>query len=465
MILWSPPSVHAYGAGVGNCQSENILVLVADDLGVDRVGAYTYTNNQGQTIAPATTNIDQLAAEGVLFRRAWAAPGCSASRGSSLTGRYPNRLGVGSAIGSNGSGDTGLRDDFVTIGDSIPSTYTRVILSKWHLAGSGPLGALAQGLDHAPRCGFDVHLGTFGNLGGQTTYFDWNLLLSLASSLSATTETAITGTYATTYSTDSALRAIRALGDSPWFIWVGFHAPHPPYHIPPAHLIQTPGLDTTQNIGKGKAMVEALDTEIGRLLAGISPDVRSRTTIIFYGDNGTHAHLVQPPFSGGHSKGTVYNGGVHVPMIVSSPRTPAALYGSECNALVDVTDLLPTIVELSGGAPVPGLDGTSMVPYLNDPSTPSQRDWIYAEKFKPNFVPIPGQTIGSFPLTKYHQAVRGPRFKLMRETESLGTVLQMFDMRSDYFESQNLLSAEGNPPAALQAEFDSLLAVLDRMAL
>lgn len=464
LLLLHPPSFGSRATARETARCENVLILIADDLGIDRVRAYGYTNSQGMLIAPNTSNIDQLAAEGILFRNAWAAPACSTSRASALTGRYPNRVGVGAAISSNGSGDTGLRDDYDTIADLLPVPYRRAVLGKWHVAGPGSLGALTQGIDHAPRCGFEVHVGTFANLVGSQTYFDWLLLQSSILNLPATSETWVNGQYATTYTTDSAIRTINNFDDQPWFLLVSFNAPHTPYHVPPAALIQTPGLDTTQNLGKGKAMIEALDTEIGRLLASISPDVRAHTTVIFYGDNGTQFNLVQPPFSGGKSKGTVYNGGVHVPMIVSSPLIPPQHVGAECAALIDVTDLLPTVLEVVGVSAPTTIDGVSMVPYLQDPSTASQRAWIYAEKFKPNFVPAAGQTIGDQTLTQHHQAVRDARYKLIRQWGTASETFLMFDLATDYFETQNLLDAQNQPPPSLQTTYNALRSVLTRMA-
>lgn len=444
---------------------ENILVLVADDMGIDRLRAYGYLGAGGAPIAPQTESIDRLAAEGVLFRTAWSAPTCTPSRGSALTGLYPNRLGIGGVMGVTGVGDTGLRDDFETIADLLPPAYRRAIIGKWHLAGPGRVGALAQGIDHAVRCGFDGHLGTFANLTLGQSYFDWLLLVAHTSDPSGASQTRIEGEYATTVTTDIALRAIDAYGDNPWFLWVAFHAPHTPYHVPPAHLIQSPGLNLGTHIGRGKAMIEALDLEIGRLLAGIPPNIRARTTVVFYGDNGTQKDLVEAPFLPLKAKGSVYNGGIHVPLIISSSRTASAKLGSECDALVDITDLLPTVLELSGVAVPAFLDGTSLVPYLVDPATPSLRGWIYAEKFKPNFVPVPGGTIGDQALTMYHQAVRNERYKLVRRWPVAGTArLQFFDLRTDYFESNDLLGPSGAPPSALQGDFEELLGVLREMA-
>lgn len=444
---------------------ENVLVLIADDLGIDRIQAYGFRDQQGSLIAPLTPNIDRLASSGVLFRTAWAAPACSSSRSSALSGLYPNRIGVGAAIGSNGSGSSGARDDFTFIPDLLPPGYGRAVLGKWHLAGPGQIGGLTRGFDHAPRCGFDLHLGTFANLGAGTTYFNWQMLFAVATNLAAAGETPVTNLYATTNTTDNALRMIESWGERPWLLWVAFNAPHKPYHVPPAHLFHDPALNLATDRGKGKAMIESLDTEIGRLLQQMDPAVLARTTIIFYGDNGTQKALVQPPFPNSKAKGTIFNGGVHVPLIVTSPRTPPARRGSECTALTDITDLLPTIVELCNGSATTGVDGLSLVPYLLDPALPSQRKWIFAERFKPNFVPAPGVSISTVSLTQHHQTARDDRYKLIRLRSWNGSpdTLFLHDVQIDYFETQNLLNGRGNPPPYAQPSFDRLLAVLNSM--
>jgi arylsulfatase A-like enzyme len=445
----------------------NVLVLVADDLGIDRVRAYGFQNQQGNLIAPLTSRIDQLAAQGVLFRSAWAAPACSPARACALTGRYPNRTGVGQAIDL--PGETGLRDDELTIADLLPPEYGTAVVGKWHLAGRGPLGALTQGLDHAPRCGFDLHCGTFANFYGSQSYFDWALLLSKATNLAETGEFWVHGEYATTRTTDIALRTIRTFGERPWFLWVAYNAPHKPYHVPPAHLIQSPNLNLQTELGRGKAMIEALDAEIGRLLDGIPAAIRARTTVVFLGDNGTAKPLVQAPFPPLKAKGTVYNGGVHVPLIVAGAGIRPEQQGSECAALVDISDLLPTVAELCGAPLPPQADGHSLVPYFSDPAAPSQRTWIYAERFGPNFVPEPGRTLGDAGLLFHDQTARDARYKLVRKWSSAGgpqgsEVLEFYDLEADYFETADLLDILGLPPPPLQSAFDALREVAARMA-
>lgn len=450
-------------------QQENILILIGDDLGVDRVRAYGYRNQRGELIAPRTSNLDRLAREGILFRKAWAAPACSQSRATALTGLYSNRTGIGRYIRGAPGAQTGLRDDFVTMADLLPAPYRAAVIGKWHLSDIGGLGSLTGGLDHAPRCGFDLHAGSKANLQPGNPYRDWSMVLSQRWNLPASRLVQIYGRYATTRTTADALRVIESFGNGPWLVWVAYNAPHKPLHIPPANLIQSTDLDLNTDLGQGKAMIEALDTKIGRLLSGIGPEVLARTTVIFFGDNGTQEDLIEPPFPPDKDKGTVYNGGIHVPLLVMSPRIPPRARGMECEALVDVSDLLPTIADLVGVTPPSGVDGVSLLPYFSNPTLPSLRPWIFAERFEPNFIPQPGETIADQELTFHEQTARNQRYKLCRwwEKDTAGNVTEtegFFDLETDYFETTDMLDANGNPPPVLRGHYRELKAVLTTMS-
>src|SRR5262249_8385783 len=132
-----------------------------------------------------------------------------------------------------------------------------------------------------------------------------------------------------------------------------------------------------------KATVEALDTEIGRLLAGIAAPERARTTVLFLGDNGTDSCVQQPPFW--NAKGTLYEGGIHVPLIASGYAVPAR---AECASPVNACAVFATVAELAGvdlRATVPGLtlDSVSLVPCFGAPDFAPRR-FAYAETFTPN---------------------------------------------------------------------------------
>ena len=140
-------------------------------------------------------------------------------------------------------------------------------------------------------------------------------------------------------------------------------------------------------------------------------DVLAATTIIFVIDNGTAHAGVTPPWRSSHAKATLYEAGVNVPLVIAGPGVSAP--GSECGALVHVVDLFATVAEIAGidlgqlssedGKPL-RIDGLSLMPYLEDSSAESQRDFIYQDLFGPN---------GFGPYQFERRMVRDERYKLV----------------------------------------------------
>jgi arylsulfatase A-like enzyme len=128
-------------------KSPNILVIMADDFGVDQVGVYA----EGD--ATCTPNIDNLASEGMLFRNAYTNPVCKPSRASIVTGQFGFRTGIG-----NPGRDGELDPNEVTIADLLPQ-YRTAFLGKWHLGGQDP--------NHPNLVGFDDFAGSLGGGRGQ----------------------------------------------------------------------------------------------------------------------------------------------------------------------------------------------------------------------------------------------------------------------------------------------------------
>jgi arylsulfatase A-like enzyme len=192
----------------------------------------------------------------------------------------------------------------------------------------------------------------------------------------------------------------------------------------------------------GRAMIEAMDTEIGRVLR-VTEEVAPNTIVIFLGDNGTAATLVRPPFVADRAKGTVYEGGVNVPLVVRGPGIPVG----ECEALVHVVDLFATISEL-GGNPSSSEDSISIVPYFTDPLQPSLREFVYSEWFSPNGPP---------PYATHERCVREERYKLIRQ---LGAPDEFYDLDVDPMEWNDLMP---HLTSEQQAAYDRLAAELLRL--
>ncbi len=342
----------------------NVLLVVLDDVGTDKIGAYHEVPQ-----CPRTPRIDALAAEGLLFRNAYANPLCSATRAALLTGRYGRRTGVGGNIPDKGR--WGLPLEEVTLAELLGAHgYATAAVGKWHLMGPGaPEVAL-----HPNRQGFAHYQGALHNLyfgagPERPGYFHYDKTID-----GTTTRV---DEYATSATTDDALCELERLPE-PWFLYVAYNAAHAPLHAPPGSSLapDAPKADEYD------AMVEHVDGEIERLLEGLAPAQRAHTVIVLLGDNGTNPDAIRPPRDPEEGKATLYEGGVNVPLIVAG--TCVARRGSETAALAHVVDLFPTLAALAGvardeeSAPLDGLD---LAAVLANPDDPGPRRFVYCERF------------------------------------------------------------------------------------
>lgn len=384
----------------------NLLVVVADDLGVDAIATYA----EGTAPAP-TPNLDALAARGILFRSAWAYPTCSPARAALQTGRHAVRNGVGQ-VGAALALDEPTLPELL---DARGSGHAHAWIGKWHLA-----GANGDRL-HPNRSGWSHFAGVLA--GRVPSYTRWERIVDGV----AATSTA----YATTQTVDDALTWIRAR-TGPWVCVVAFVAPHEPFHEPPAHLHgqDLRGLDpATTPLPFYRAATEALDRELGRLLAGLGAET-ARTDVVFTADNGTPRNVSVAPFRGNHAKDTPYEGGVNVPLVVAGPSVSRP--GREVADVVSITDLYATAVELAGVAdpwPWIRIDGVSLVPYLRDTARSPLHTAVYAESF----------ALGSDPDADGFAIARNQRYKLIRWFSPGGARDEFYDLTGDAFETRDLL--------------------------
>jgi arylsulfatase A-like enzyme len=405
-------------AAIASAQT-NTLVLLADDLGVDMVEYYAEGPNP-----PPTPTLNKLARDGTIFRNAWSNPVCSPTRATIHTGRYSFRTGIGMQIGhSSGLGLNVAELTLPELLDSRPDLHIKhAAFGKWHM-GNENLSPLDHGYSH--------FAGTLNNiiLDLGHDYYLWPKNVNGVESISTT--------YATVDTVEEALAWIETAPE-PWFCYVAFNAPHNPFHIPPAgtYTIVLPDVDPREfPYPFYRATVQSLDLEIGRMLRTMGTELVDRTNIIFAGDNGTPREASVAPFIPAHAKLSPYEGGINVPLIIHGPAVSTP--GSEVSALVNTTDLFATIAELSGmnlavDLP-PGLkhDSVSIVPYLNDPATPSIRETVYAELFLPNH-------------TDQHlvewRIIRNDRYKfIVRGDAEEPNRIEFYDLQADPFETTDLL--------------------------
>jgi len=437
----------------------NVLLVILDDLGVDRVACYGEHPSP-----PRTPTLDALARRGVLFRSAWANPLCSPTRATIFTGRYSFRTGIGRAIRRR-DGERGLALEEVTLPEVLRAgsegRITSALFGKWHLTSP------SLGPRHPLDSGFDVHSGSLYNLlapDGTSSYFRWEKTVD--------GETTLCERYATTETVDDALRAIAGEVREPWFVVVSFNAVHTPLHAPPPGLRsrELPPRPRDDPPSYHEAMCEALDSELGRLFSTIEVDLLARTNVVVVGDNGTEARWVESSRDLERGKGTLYDGGVRVPLIVAGPAVRGP--GRECTALVNTTDVFATVAELCGvdahGFPEgAGRDSISFAPHLRDPTAPSLRVFSYAESFSPNRIGNPadgGPADNADPrrgqrYARRSEAIRDARHKIIREQ---GAPDQFYDLVADPREQHDLLA--GGLDAAQQEGYDRLAARLREFA-
>lgn len=400
----------------------NVLLIIADDLGVDAHPCYTL----GETFSPMK-NVQKLCETGVVFDKVWSNPVCSPTRASILTGRYPHQHQVGAVV--RPGAENGLPVSEWTLPMALNAhdgdRTSHADIGKWHLAGENNGGSMSPNL-----FGWDHYEGFFE--GSLESYWSYNETVNGISQ--AVNE------YATTETVNDAIRWIGEQDES-WVLWLAFNAPHEPFHLPPPELHNYPNLlDDPSLIQEHpkpyfKATLEALDTEIGRLLASMDPAVLAQTDVIFVGDNGTPDEVNTSHYSTQNGKGTVYQGGIHVPLVIAGPSVVDS--GRRSDNLVSVNDLFATVLDIRGvdwrenlpeGRVV---DSQSLLPVLRaEASDEGGREWMMSETFTDEI--------------EYGQrALRVDDHKLI-QFSAAGEVNreELYDLSVDPFEETNLLKDE-----------------------
>ncbi len=389
----------------------NVLIVLVDDLGVDKVGAYAADVDpdyaETAEVLPHTPVLDTLAAAGVRFTDAWANAACSPTRASLLTGQVPSRHGVGDPVGREGNPPLDL--DVHTYAQlALAADYRTGLFGKWHLGDLTP-AHWAEGEtweDHldeivaeefpANTLGFEAFAGTVADLDidGREGYYDW-LRITASRVGGAVTRPTVSSVYATEQTTQDALQWI-ARQRSAWVATVTFHAPHAPYQQPPQGC-GTVALDPDERYPSPvihQAMVECLDQWVGELLDGIGE--LDRTTVVLLGDNGTSSGVAEGIFDDGRGKGSLYESGVRVPFVVADgadylaalgvaehpPQDEGLVHrpGRQSHALVHARDVYATLSHWLGGEVLAGEDSVSLAPLLDD-TAEAVRDLVTSERF------------------------------------------------------------------------------------
>ena len=328
----------------------NIVLIMADDMGYECVSA------NGSTTY-STPHLDRLAADGMRFRHAHSQPICTPSRVQIMTGIYNERNYIRFGI---------LDPQATTFGHLLRKAgYATCVAGKWQLEG---------GMQAPDLFGFDEHC--LWQLNRRPSRYP-NPGLEVNGQQKDYTD----GAYGPDIVTDYIVDFIGRHQDQPFFVYYPMILPHWPFEPTPDSEDWDPQAEGLLR-GHGelkyfKDMVHYTDKMVGKVVAQLDRlGLRDNTLVIFTADNGTYvkikSYIGDRAVQGG--KGLTTDNGTHVPMIA---RWPARIRtGQVSNALIDFSDILPTLSEV-GGAPVPDrIDGRSFFPVLTGQKD-SARDWIY----------------------------------------------------------------------------------------
>lgn len=302
---------------------EHALIIILDDIGTDKVGAYAGDVTNPTENRPETPTMDLLANAGVRFTDAWATPFCSPTRAMVLAGTYPYRNGVGHALDPSEDGR------LTTITDTLPqlaadSGLRTALLGKWHLGiSSETLDAPGQWFgrgEYPIRLGFDYFAGNlYGSVG---SYDDWLYTVS---------EPFVRGSwrYRTTVTEDS--RPVTSVTTDDAVDWMERDPTARRLTVVSYNLAHTTagasrgvdwddgarvcGAKSGDDVENMKVMTECADSELMTLLRS-TPDLED-TLVILFADNGTVDRVAEGNFDDGRGKGTVYESGVRVPLIIA----------------------------------------------------------------------------------------------------------------------------------------------------
>lgn len=352
-------------------QRPNVLLLLSDDHSYPFLSCYGDTNVR-------TPIIDGLAARGMRFHRFFtAAPQCVPSRAALMTGRSP----VAARMTRFSSA---LPRDEITFPEALREHggyYTGVCGRSFHLDGSNrvppELNAIME----------QHHLRTFRDrMDSVRSGPDSQVSEQVAEFLDGRTE------------------------DRPFFLWVNFSDPHHVWNAPdsfrpdpaelvlPAHWPDLPGV--RQQVADYCAEVNRLDTTIGAVLDELKQrSLLETTVIVFAGDNGAALP---------HGKGSLYDPGSNVPLVVVWPGVAKA--GTESHALLSGEDLGPTLLEIAGLTPLARMTGFSFTSILKG-EQPSVRQYVHVERGPHGSAPVRfGASSAPYDLSR---AVRDERYKLI----------------------------------------------------
>jgi arylsulfatase A-like enzyme len=463
----------------------NVILFLVDDMGwmdSEPYGSRYYR----------TPNMTRLAQRGMLFTDAYAMPLCSPTRASILSGQYSSRHGVLTASGHQPPQPPGfqflperaaatrpivtpisknyLEPTQYTLAEALRDAgYRTAHIGKWHLGLTEPYWPEQQGFDVALHGHPDPGPPSYHSPYGYRQHQSF--------------PDGPKGEYITDRFTDEAIQFIEAHRDRPFYLNLWHHGVHGPWGHKEEYTKRFVGVkDPRGEQGNPimASMLQSIDESLGRLLDALDKhQLAEKTVFIFFSDNGGNVHSNTPddakrkgrdtnkkspqladwrkwagdlpptnnaPLRNG--KGTLYEGGTRVPLMVMQPGVVPA--NAKTSAVVHAIDLYPTVLELTNVKPNPQqiLDGVSFARVLRDPQAMLPRQAVF------NYFPMGGPQKpggvwvrqGDCKLIRWFET--GPDYPELRE---------LYNLQDDLGESKNLAKELPDKVRELDALIDGFL--------
>ncbi|MFK8114246.1 MAG: sulfatase-like hydrolase/transferase [Rubripirellula sp.] len=437
----------------------NVVFFLVDDLGPDEIVCYASRFHE-------TPNIDALAARGMRFTHAYSGSTlCSPSRAALLTGRSPARLHLTDWIpGQAQINRKTLTPDWQTWIDRervlLPEAmkendYATCFLGKWHLVPRAKpternnpqrLAALkAMYQDHMPENnGFDENFGGdhSPNQGNRFLYPAYRKLPRLSDQ--GREDDCLTDVL-----TDCAVDFLERKKNNPFFLYLSYYTVHTPITGKPGYvkkyeqkLADNPDADYYMNNPGKAAMIQSLDESVGRVVAKLKEiNQLDNTLIVFTGDNGSQGNEFVVNYRG--NKGTAYEGGTRVPLIVAGPRI--------INGISDVPtiamDLYPTVLSYINASPKPEehLDGMDIMPLLTGTGTIKDRPLHWHYPHYDETIPYSSAIVDGWKVIRYPDDGK----------------VELYDLSDDPMEQKDLAAAEPDKARSMVESLDEYLTAVD----
>ena len=421
----------------------NVVLILVDDMGITDLGCY------GSKFFE-TPNVDQLAREGVKFTESYAScTVCSPTRAALLTGKYPARLHITDWIPGEDHPKAKLKIpdwtkylplEEITLAEQLKASgYATISIGKWHLTTGLKEGDEAY---YPDKQGFDVNIGGY-HRGQPASYFSpyHNPVLTDGPK----------GEFLTDREAAEAVKFIEANKDKPFFVYLPHYAVHDPLGGKPEYIEKFKAKAATmpeskQHNATYAALVKSVDDALGTIRTALKRlNLDDHTIIIFTSDNGGKmAYTDNSPYRAG--KGSAYEGGVRVPLIVYWPNVTKA--GTTEATPVISHDLYPTVLSMTAVKPLQSLvDGADLTPLMKNTGK-LDRDALYWHY--PHY-----HGGGSTP----HSAIRSGDYRLVHFYEDNHD--ELYKLTDNASESPNIAAQEPARTKSLRERLESWLKSVD----